>query len=102
MSNLFDNAFKAVIGKGNFKLSILESPDKIDFVVSNNGTLSSPEKIFQAGFSNRGSSGRGLSIVNDTISRLGTEIYLTHGSNEIAFSFSLPIAKEKSWPALYA
>ena len=102
MSNLFDNAFKSVVIKEKFCLSVLQYTDQVEILVSNKGEIQNFNKVFKLGFSNRSSSGRGLYIIDDTVSKMGSEIYLIQGGNEISFSFCLPIVKEKSWPALYA
>lgn len=100
--NLFDNAFYEVIGKSTFTLTILDSPNSVEFVVSNKSKLRKPHKLFKSGISGRRSTGKGLGIVEEMVSSLGSKIYLTYSDENVSFSFSVPKSMEESCAAFYA
>lgn len=99
LSNLFENAFNAVVGCGKFTLTILEGTREVELVVSNAGKIANPSKVFNRGVSNRGSTGRGLAIVDEALSG-GT--YLTYSDNCVSFSFKLSKAMEATCPVFYS
>jgi hypothetical protein len=87
--NLFDNAYRESIGYGTFTLTLLSDQNQVRLILVNDGVIPDPHKIFQRGQSYRGSSGKGLAIVRDSLRSMGSEINLLEIENKVCFSFTL-------------
>lgn len=96
LSNLIDNAFDALIGQpdGVIRVSFEENASQYRLTVSNNGPAIDPEsleKIFNAGYSSKGTDrGMGLAIVTDIAKSGGGALYVDSTQAITKFIIELP------------
>lgn len=102
--NLLLNALKESQKKGHkfFNLTVLENADSAQILVTNTASLTDKKakEIFSNGFSTHNSTGLGLSIVSESLEKIGAELnVLLIGNNKAAFSFTLPVERRATCAA---
>ena len=99
--NMFANAEKATeVNSTKISLTILEKPDSVLFVVSNEGQISG-NNVFEKKFSFFNGNGRGLPIISKTAKLIGSNVTISNSEPNVAISFNAPISLELSCPALF-
>lgn len=103
LSNIVDNAIKAMNGKGIIIVNAYEELENIIIKIENNGPQINEElvdKIFEVGFTtkknNKKSHGFGLSIVKDLIESYNGKILLRSNNISTEFKLILPIKEIKN------
>jgi len=90
LKNLLENADKCRT-TGKIFYSVQKVSEGVQFSIKNAGHIKQPEKIFEEGFSGRGSSGKGMAIVQKAMQNLNSTLNISQESGYVTFSFVVGI-----------
>ncbi len=88
LKNLLENAHKCKTG-GKVYFHAKKTDQGVEFLVKNQGEIPDIQKIFLEGYSGRGSTGKGMAIIHQSIKNCASKLEYNGESGHVTFKFTV-------------